>query len=800
MQLVLVDSFKATAVPIVQQTGPDVANRPPEPITEGTLEDLGTIGHGGMAEVRRVRDTALNRIMAMKVIHAPLLEHPSWISRFIEEAQATAQLQHPGIIPIHQIGQLPDGRHYFTMPEVRGRTLREVIARHFSGSGDWNTRGLIGAFRQICEAVAYAHARGVVHRDLKPANIMIGDYGEVFVLDWGIAKILGGLTGDEVPVVTARSRTAAHVTQLGVVAGTPSYMPPEQATRGVRDVDERADVYALGAILYELMSGKPPFDGEDEDEVLEKVRTTKPPTPRGPDELVEICLKAMERDPANRYADADGLAADINAWLDGARHRENALDLIRRAEEVQSEGMSLSAQAVGLRIRADAALALIPETATEGDKAEAWGLLDRATQLDNEAARCEVQREQLLNAVFTHCPDLPEAHAALAEIQYRRHLAAEPDEPADAAKAELLLREHTSSLPVDHAVRRRFSAYLQGDGALTLITDPPGAQVQLYEYQLRNRRKVAVPVRHLGRTPLREIGIPMGSYVCKIEAVGRAVVWYPIEIGRLHHWCGIGPGETGPTTIRLPRPGLLDADESLMPAGWFQAGPDRQKVWVDATVVKRSSVTNAEYIAFLNALASNDRLEEAIRYAPRERAAAAQEGALIYGLKAGRFRLQPDADGDLWQPDWPVLMVDWWSAKAFADWTAERSGRPWRLGTELEWEKAARGVDGRRYPWGEHFDPSWACTLEGHTGPPLPRSVGKFAADSSPYGIVGMAGNAQDWCSEPTESDQSNLPRPVRGGGWGLPHAPLVARSRQHPSSRDENTGFRLFFTPDKKD
>jgi len=800
IQLALVDSFRVTAVPIITKPPPDGTNRPPEILTQvegDQLEDLGSIGKGGMAEVRRVRDKALNRIMAMKVIHPTLLEHREWIARFIEEAQATAQLQHPNIVPIHRIGQLPDGRHYFTMPEIRGRTLQEVLERHFGGSSDWTTRGLVGAFRQVCDAVAYAHARGVVHRDLKPANIMLGGYGEVFVLDWGIAKILGAINRKDTPVITERSRSAAHLTQFGIVAGTPSYMPPEQATVGVRDVDQRADVYALGAILYEIMSGGPPFDGDDEDEVLEQVRTLTPPRPNGPEALVQICLKAMARDPADRFADAEPLAAEIGAWLDGARQREMALQLVRKAEGAQATSMALGAQAAGLRIRAEASLAMVPETADESHKSEAWSFLDKASQLANEANRSEFEREQLLNAAFTHCPGLPEAHAALAEFHHRRHqLAESAGDRTAASRAELLLREHTKALPPKSATRHKLTAYLKGDGALTLVTNPAGAEVTLYRYETENRRLVARPLRSLGRTPLQRIPLPMGNYVCRIQARGRSDVWYPIDIVRLEHWQSIAPGDPAPRTLQLPRKTELEADDCLVPAGWFLSGKNRQKVWVEDTVIKRSSVTNAEYLVFLNCLSADGRLDEAKEYAPRERSGSADKsGGMIYGLKRGTFSLQPDSDGDLWQPNWPVLMVDWHSACAYAKWFAKRTGLPWRLGTEMEWEKAARGVDGRLYPWGDHFDPSWTCTLEGHLGVPLPRSVGDFGADCSPYGLVGMAGNAQDWCLGGPHDDPLQ-PRPIRGGSWGRVQVPLSIRGRLHPDSLDENTGFRLFRSP----
>ena len=204
-------------------------------------ERLGLLGTGGMGEVWRVRDRDLNRTMAMKVIRAELMERGNVLARFIEEAQCSAQLQHPGIVPVHELGRLPGGEFYFTMAEVRGRTLSEVIGEvHWASKGDrwrtsatgWTFRKLVDAFHRVCEAVAYAHARGVVHRDLKPDNVMLGAHGEVLVVDWGLAKVVGrpdhaAEAGELEPVTTDRSADSSKATRMGAVAGTPAYMPVE---------------------------------------------------------------------------------------------------------------------------------------------------------------------------------------------------------------------------------------------------------------------------------------------------------------------------------------------------------------------------------------------------------------------------------------------------------------------------------------------------------------------------------------------------------------------------------------------
>ncbi|MBW2257883.1 MAG: protein kinase, partial [Deltaproteobacteria bacterium] len=201
--------------------------------------DVGLLGVGGMGEVRQVLDPALNRTIALKVLHPRLGHTRSHEDRFISEAQVTAQLEHPGIVPVYASGRMPDGRPYFTMKEVRGRTLAEVITEVHAAAAPhewrpaesgWTFRRLVEAFHRICEAVAYAHARGVLHRDLKPSNVMVGDFGEVLVMDWGLARVRAGSPWGTMEMVqTDRSLDPSQATRVGTVSGTPGYMSPEQA-------------------------------------------------------------------------------------------------------------------------------------------------------------------------------------------------------------------------------------------------------------------------------------------------------------------------------------------------------------------------------------------------------------------------------------------------------------------------------------------------------------------------------------------------------------------------------------------
>jgi formylglycine-generating enzyme required for sulfatase activity len=491
-----------------------------------------------------------------------------------------------------------------------------------------------------------------------------------------------------------------------------------------------------------------------------------------------------------------------------------------QAEAQAPEIAALHTRAAGLEAESVALLATVEGWQPEEDKLAGWSKADETEALRQEAGRRDVQREQVLTGALRIDPSLPEAHVALVERYRAAHAAAEQARQSDvAARAAHLLQSHADALPEDHPVRQSSAVYLKGDGALTLVTEPPGADVLLHRYELHNRRLVPVLQRSLGRTPLSAVSLPMGSYLCVLRSQGRADVRYPVHIGRGAHWHGVPPGGHEPQAIRVPPAAELGSDDCHVPAGWFTAGGDpavskslsRRRVWVDGFCLSRFPVTNRDYIAFLDDLVVQGREEEALRHVPRERPGTQGEsGALIYGYEGGRFSLRPDADGDVWLSDWPVCMVDWHGAVAFAAWQAAHTGQDWRLPHELEWEKAGRGVDRRFFPWGDAFDPSWCHTKDSHRGHLLPACIGEYPVDESVYGARGLAGNMRDWTGTAHQDDsdvrdgeavsfqqgagEGGANRVGRGGNWydNPRDARLSVRFSTPPGNRVNFLGLRL--------
>ena len=296
---------------------------------------------GGIGRVWLARDNSFGRNVALKELRPERAALATHRTRFLQEARITGQLEHPGIVPVYELAPRPnDQQPFYTMRFVKGRTLSEAArewhqSRIRSQAGTLGFVTLLNAFVTICNTVAFAHSRGVIHRDLKGENVVLGDFGEVVVLDWGLAKLVDRAQGgsdDHSLVIDLADSSDAGLTAQGQAIGTPAYMAPEQASGRPDLIDRHTDIYGLGAILYEVLTGGPPFSAAETHEVLRKVREEPPPPPRErwaevPPALAEICMRALSKRPADRFSSASELATAIQTEAQEERDRFFALSL-----------------------------------------------------------------------------------------------------------------------------------------------------------------------------------------------------------------------------------------------------------------------------------------------------------------------------------------------------------------------------------------------------------------------------------------------------------------------------------------
>ncbi len=345
-----------------------------------------TLGEGGMGEVRLSEDRHIGRDVAIKLMHSGQNENTSLRLRFEREAQIQGQLEHPSVVPVYDLGVRPDGSLFFVMRRVWGLTIEQIIEGLRTGDEElrrtYTEHKLLSAFATACLAVEYAHRRKVVHRDLKPANIILGQFGEVYLLDWGIAKVLEQeadpflITADDDTPTALREQTEKPVTVTGTMLGTPLYMAPEQISGDHRAISSRSDVYSLGLILFELLTLEPLNAQPDVYQVLishlrgldVKARLRELGLTIAP-ELVDICVRATALDPNDRTASAREIHDELEKYLAGTRdqHRRSQLadehvnlaqEALRHAETDVEKATELRTQAVQ---ELTAAIALVPE-------------------------------------------------------------------------------------------------------------------------------------------------------------------------------------------------------------------------------------------------------------------------------------------------------------------------------------------------------------------------------------------------------------------------------------------------------
>ena len=823
---------------------------PPPHIPSEPRYELGhVVGHGGTAVVYAARDERLDREVAIKVLRKGA--DGGFTARFVREAQLTGRLEHPNIITVHDLGTLADERPFLCMKFIRGRDLGDVLSA--LRRGDEETRKhygrvrLLSIFQGICHGIAFAHERGVIHRDLKPRNIMLGEHGEVSICDWGLAKnVVAGEAPVEVPVDVAAKvslagadgRDAPHaaeaalaedgpastilrnksdretlritlpsldpsVTQEGEVIGTPAYMAPEQA-RGELRLTTAVDVYALGGILYEILCHRLAFDGANALAVLRRVidGDLVPPSLRGaeggspppevPDELERLCLQCLSRETNKRPRTASEVAQRVEEFLEGSRERSRRRE---RADELAHDAAGLHKSFEQSRVARQRSLEKARVLASEIppwrpiiEKGEVYSALATAARCSDEADRS--------------------FHAAVARAQEALAFDAH-NEPAKKTLIELYLTKVAEAeLREDKADALHFGglarklgagAKVAARGHFKLVTEPRGARVRIHPL-VDAGEPILEPLspQELGTTPV-ECDLDAGSYLVVIEHEGYRAARVSLRVRRdeanelrvpLYTDDEIGEG----LVYVPPGPFLLGGE----PDAFGEARLERREL--PGFFVARDPTTGADYVRFLADLGIADR-EAAHARRPRD----GMTGPLFAGSEGLRFPRPRDRGGDgyTWDPKAPVVGISWDDANAYLLWRTALDDRDYRLPNELEWEKAARGADGRRYPWGPRFDAALANLAGSREPGPGLAPVHAFSHDRSPYGVRGCAGNVREWVREGdgTRDGPRSALRITRGAAWHDPPEAARVTFRDALPARDVANGvsFRAVASPPER-
>jgi serine/threonine protein kinase len=410
------------------------------------FELLDEVGRGGMGVVYRARDLALDREVAVKVLQDHFLPDGPAAQRFLGEARITGQLQHPGVPAVHHVGRLADRRPFLVMKLIKGRTLEEILKARPDPAAEWGR--LLAVFEAVCQAVAYAHSKGVIHRDLKPANIMVGSFGEVQVMDWGLAKLLGdrpASAGPEAGATIASSEirsppdTDEMETQAGSVLGTPGFMPPEQAIGAIDRIDTRSDVFGLGAILAVILTDQPPFLGPDSESTRQLSVTgqlgecfARLDSSGADPELIALAKRCLAAEKADRPPDAGTLAEAVAQLRQAAEERARKGELDRVRAEGERAKAELRALEQRKRRRVQLALAGALGLLLLGGGAFAWWqdrqANDRRTEAEKrerDMAERQARNRDALGDSLGRCEDAlragdPETAAlALADVEKR---------------------------------------------------------------------------------------------------------------------------------------------------------------------------------------------------------------------------------------------------------------------------------------------------------------------------------------------------------------------------------------------
>ncbi|OGV45590.1 MAG: hypothetical protein A2017_12315 [Lentisphaerae bacterium GWF2_44_16] len=762
------------------------------------FSNLQTLGTGGTGTVMNGLEPSLGRDVAIKILRPKLRETTKAVERFIREGRVTAQIEHPNIVPVHEIGILEDAGVFFTMKKVKGETLMEILQKTQAGNKEYvmkySRNRLLEIFISACQGIAFAHSKGVIHRDLKPENIMIGDFGEVLVMDWGLVKHISDISTDTENDFLIPSSTTEELklTIEGTISGTPLYMSPEQAAGKNSEVDKKSDLFSLGATLYSILThSRSPFDGNKTmRDVLASVVIADFPPPRKrapelkiPRELEAICLKAMKREKADRYDDVQSLINDIRNYMQGfpvSAYKEPALkrfwklclrhpvvsSVIAAVLIVTLSLFTYSRLSMYMKYRAitDMAQSYMEKGTRELLTAEKnykkYEKIDSARKikekskeeitLENQLQKTNALIENNYNTALMLYSSIPAIYEnerkvvdAYREIMSNRiRYSALTGNYDDMSKWIELMRlwfgKNFEELGDTDEQKRLFKLCetLKGNGSVKVDVFPVKAELKLFRmeesvYGITNAREINKD----SFLPETEYALPKESYLIRATGPNGLTVSYPFVVRH---------GDKLNLRIEIPQrvpDGMVYVPDGSFYMGGLEARVLRlQQISIKGFFIKKHEVTFREYQEFWNSLkepALKKKFMSKVQLNLEDRAylnAWDEKGTLLSPLKQ----------------DCPVVGISHEAAEAYCKWLSSEINAPVELPSAEQWEKAARGADGRNYVWGNGYEPEYAFTIEntearkkyGNWAPP-----GSFPVDTSIYGASDMGGNVREYTS-----------------------------------------------------
>lgn len=780
------------------------------------------LGEGAIGLVYETKDPILKRSVALKTLRPGYRDKKSIITRFLKEAQLTSTIEHPNIIPIHSLGIDDEHGIFYTMKKIDGEDFQDIIDKLKADEGDYRERfslnRLLDIFIAACHGVAYAHSKGLIHRDIKPDNIIIGDYGEVLVSDWGLVKSIDE-SSDGAKTSRDIDTQLATETVDGQVAGTPLFIAPEQI---MNKPDYKSDQYSLGVTLYHMLTCSYPFSQSGTVmDLLGRVYNGQSIRPRKqssylkiPKALEAICLKAMARDMDDRYDNVNQLIDDV------VNFRENKTVLaykspihmrlikLARRNPITSTSLftAITASVIVIALTAgfliqkfDKALKTARENIAMGRQyydstinltAQLEALRkehDYRKKDDRNERDVEEMRNRMNTLSTTHYriafSELQKVgpnykpkqvkelikEVLLSRIELARKLRLDDDLGSWVDFVEKWVQNYVGTLTATEIEGiEKLKREVAGQGTITLLADSSAAKIRIRQVISINSGEVIIK-NWFRLTKKYHMGLAKGSYVVDVKSDNGIEFSYPVLISHSED-----------QVIQLKIPLSIPEGTSFIHEGTALLGGEfsnryhKHERVVDSFYIKKTEVTFAEYLEFWKTLSSRYKNE----YMPH--ITSAQDFAVRMAFTKNNTLAQ------FISPNMPVFGITPYAAHAYCVWKTKQTGKFHRLPTSLEWEKAARGADGREFVWGNK--PSRTNALTSSNGTQC-QDVCSYPKDQSLYGVFDLSGNVREYVSAEGRTYK------IKGSGFASSDKMAHASTSQEVILRPLDVGFRYVIT-----